>query len=62
MRLTSKQKADAALAVPCPVHGKSRRRALHITERSAGRVLHGPAQGVLRRSGDPRPEEEAAAL
>ena len=30
MNLTSRQKADAALAVPCPVHDKSRRRALHV--------------------------------
>ena len=62
MQLTSRQKADAALAVPCPVHGKAAGGPCTSPRGALAGSCMDRRRAVLRRSGDPRPEEEAAAL
>ena len=62
MRLTSKQKADAALAVPCPLHDVPAGEPCTSPRGALAGSCMDRRRAVLRRSGDPRPEEEAAAL
>jgi hypothetical protein len=60
MRLTTKQKADAALAVPCPVHDVPAGEPCTSPRGALAGSCMDRRRTVLTRSGDLRPEEEAA--
>jgi hypothetical protein len=60
VRLTTKQKADAALAVPCPVHDVPAGEPCTSPRGALAGSCMKRRRAVLTRSGDLRPEEEAA--